>query len=333
MKEPRPRPTPSPALVRAALATNGLLLIAVGLLIDFALAQPFTLGVAQLIIVVLGMGILMLSIIPKNERNSRFFLKVSLPLPFLFLALGLTETASRAVGYDFGRQLEALQNVPIFYRQPREPVGEIYFRRRGPDRWEGDVLADGKRAVAEYDSLGFRNPPNLVDWDVVIVGDSFVEAGYLSYEELFTTQIGDLLGLRVKNLGVSHTGPLTYCFYLSEYGASASTKLAICVFFEGNDIENLDREAEELETFRTTGERPFRNIQKSSSFLKSLSIVGNRTLNKVIRVNPQAIRESAIYNSYFVTQRGEVEVGVDCTPYEGAALTVLQEQRLAQAVD
>ncbi len=40
------------------------------------------------------------------------------------------EGTFRLVGYDWERRLR--DNVPIFYRQPTEPIGDIFFRRPGP---------------------------------------------------------------------------------------------------------------------------------------------------------------------------------------------------------
>jgi hypothetical protein len=39
---------------------------------------------------------------------------------------------------------------------------------------------------AAYDRDGFRNP-DLEDWQVVVIGDSLTEQGYLPEEDLFTS--------------------------------------------------------------------------------------------------------------------------------------------------
>jgi hypothetical protein len=62
-------------------------------------------------------------------------------------------------------------------------------------------------STIRYDGDGFRNPQDLDDWDLVVIGDSIVESGYLPYDALLTTQLGRLLDARVKNGGVSYTGP------------------------------------------------------------------------------------------------------------------------------
>ena len=59
------------------------------------------------------------------------------------------------------------------------------------------------------------------------------------YDQLFTTILGKMLNIRVLNLGVSHTGPLTQLSYLQDYGVSPSTKHVVIVFYEGNDLSDL----------------------------------------------------------------------------------------------
>jgi hypothetical protein len=195
--------------------------------------------------------------------------------PVLALVSGIItvlvlELGFRLADFDFEFKAHAFNTVPIFYRQPIVPVGESFFRRPGPDRWEGNALDvmyrmtggnDGAyRELAPvtvtYDALGFRNPETLRDWDLVVVGDSFTELGFLSYEDLFTTRLGRELGLRVKNLGVSYTGTSTQAFYLREYGKAASTTDSILIFFEGNDFKDLVNEHRRLETARASGAPP-----------------------------------------------------------------------------
>ena len=162
----------------------------------------------------------------------------------------MLEIGFRLADFDFEFKSRAFHRYPVFYRQPIVPVGPGFFRRPGPDRWEGKVLEtryrmiggndgayrDEPRVTITYDEMGFRNPPGLRDWDVVVVGDSFTELGFLPYEDLFTTRLGALLNLRVKNLGVSYTGTFTQAYYLKEWGKSPRTREAVLAFFEGNDL-------------------------------------------------------------------------------------------------
>ena len=115
---------------------------------------------------------------------------------------------------------------------------------------------DAPSVTATYDAEGFRNPDSLTDWEIVVVGDSFTELGFLPYEDLFTTKLASALGLRVKNLGVSYTGTFTQTFYLREYGKAPSTTDAVLVFFEGNDFLDLATEDRRLAQARASGAPP-----------------------------------------------------------------------------
>ncbi len=148
------------------------------------------------------------------------------------------EAGFRIAGYDFSGALAAQEAVPIFYRKPRVSVGDWFFRRDGPASWTGNVLSQGFRNSwpeaptdadpyrngeeigVHYDRDGFRNPDELESWEIAIAGDSFTELGYLAQQDLFSAELARRLQLRVRNLGVSFTGPLTQLFYLERYAAS-----------------------------------------------------------------------------------------------------------------
>jgi hypothetical protein len=124
------------------------------------------------------------------------------------------------------------------------------YRRLGGD---DGVYADAPSVSADYDAAGFRNPASLDDWEIAVVGDSFTELGFLPYDELFTTLLGHELGVRVKNLGVSYTGPASQTYYLHEWGKAASTTDVVLVFFEGNDFSDLASEQRSVDVARASG--------------------------------------------------------------------------------
>lgn len=191
------------------------------------------------------------------DRPVRVLLSWRRKLLFTFLMLVATwllaEVGFRLVGYDFADPRRALEKVPPFYRQPTEPLGEFTYQRPADIRWQGKPLQQQLRNEGfsdtdydhepdrdiSYDGDGFRNPADLADWEIVVVGDSFTELGYLPAEELFTSVLARQLNCTVKNLGVSHTGPLTHLVYLENFGLSNSTRAAVLVFFEGNDLDDL----------------------------------------------------------------------------------------------
>lgn len=290
---PVDQPNPIPLAPRRATAILRAFMIAIGLVvmltshaIEWLGIGESGFGVAQQVMVLVGAvyavwGLLL----PRLPVAS---VGLSIMAIMIFLSACVAEVAGHASGYDFNFASRAWQSTPIYYRQPIEPVGDVYFRRPGPDVWRGTVLTammqkinatetdaypDEVPLVVHYDKLGFRNPDDLDDWKLVFVGDSFTEIGYLSHEQLVSTQVGRLLGQPVKNLGVSYTGTLTHNCYLREFGKSPSTTDAFLCFFEGNDIDDMLLEGQRLEAFRTKGVRSRRELSKyqESSFLRAVS--------------------------------------------------------------
>jgi len=237
---------------------------------------------------------------PSRRRSASTRRRAAGPLIALVtivLTVVALEVGFRLADFDFEFKARAFARLPIFCRQPVVPVGPAFFRRPGPDRWQGQVLRmcdqltgaaddayrDEPAVTVTYDREGFRNPPELSDWDVVVTGDSFTELGYLPYEDLFTSRLADLRNVRVKNLGVSYTGTITQTSYLREYGKAPSTTDAIVVFFEGNDLLDIVVEHLALEGSRRGETRPvprsrLETLPKQSSLLKAAYrlLVGER---------------------------------------------------------
>jgi hypothetical protein len=252
-------------------------------------------------------------------------------------AIVTMEVACRWVGIDFDHQEQAFSRLPIYFRKPVIPVGKAFFRRPGPDQWYGKVLTSRLRdegfeeqipgeqdLLIRYDGQGFRNPADLTDWDVVMAGDSFTELGYLPYEDLITTQVGEALGLRVKNLGVGWTGTLTQTCYLEQYGKAPSARHAFLVFFEGNDLVDLLREEGQLaEVQRGLQPKPMlETLTKQPSFIKAVY----RTLLR------RRGKPASPWNARFVYGETAVPLRVSYTPPGSSTMSPGQKAMLASAV-
>jgi hypothetical protein len=266
------------------------------------------------------------------------------------------EAVFRIVGFDFEFKAHAFNTVPIFYRQPIVPVGPAFFRRPGPDRWEGNVLdvmyrmgggkdgayRDAERAVVTYDELGFRNPEDLRDWEIVVTGDSFTELGFLPWEELFTTRLGEELGVRVKNLGVSYTGTFTQTYFVEQYGKAPAAKEAMLVFFEGNDFIDIVDEHQRLEAARASGAPPkaplqlptrLENLPKQSSFLVALYrfVTGRRPVEPV--GSHPFVKNAGEFNAYFLSEGGRQPLTVEfMMPPAAADLPALERSVAKEAI-
>jgi hypothetical protein len=198
------------------------------------------------------------------------------------------EIGGRLIGYDFNHSAERIRALPPSLRIATVPVGEAYFRKPGPANWRGRYqtalfeemgyrgqrpsLEDDPEVIHEYDDLGFRNPRDLIDWEIVIAGDSFTELPTVSHEDLFTVRLGKALGVRVKNLGASMTGTLAQTCYLQEFGKAASTRHALVVFYEGNDLDDLVGGTKGLWQARRGNreDRSLEELPRQTSFLKAI---------------------------------------------------------------
>lgn len=257
----------------------GVLLLAFVVLLDPILGHLMRLGRAQALALLPGLALIVVGSVPRLRSIRRRSTNLCVSVISILALVGVGEGVCRIAGVDFAREESRWREMPPFNRQPIVPAGEVFFRRPGPQTWTGQVLGTAARLsgfdtdaydaepvqTVAYDSLGFRNPDGMDDWDLVIAGDSFTESGYLPPAELFTTLVGESTGLRTLNLGVGYTGPLTQLHYLRSYGLSGSTRIAIIVFFEGNDLDDLGREYARLIRWQTTGVREYRRFHAQPS--------------------------------------------------------------------
>ncbi len=243
---------------------------------------------------------------PRLARPSASF---CLFVTFTVLALAAGEIAFRTVGYDFRRTAATLRKLAPFYRKPTVPTGTVYFRRPGPETWTGRVIAsyfeylhvrpnpytNEVPITVAYDEHGFRNETQSGDWDIAVAGDSCTELGHLPFGRLFTSLLADRTGLRVHNLGVSFTGPLTQLSYLADYGLAPSTRDTLIVFFEGNDLEDIGREYKALQDYLTKGRRYPPGRRKQTSMLRALCEFRSARSEPApaMQLNPTACFQSA----------------------------------------
>jgi len=305
----------------------GSVLMLVSVLADYIRGFSFYLGPVQSAILVVGLVIILIGFIAQTGSVARTSANLCLFILSIIIIFSLLEGFFRLVAFDFAREEEAWRKIPPYYRKPILPTGEAFFRRPGPEQWTGQVLntrleqlnispnpyRDEPVIRVKYDKLGFRNEDGLSDWEVAVAGDSFTELGYLAYDQLFTTILGKIMNVRVLNLGTSYTGPLTQLSYLQDYGISPSTKYAIIVFFEGNDLDDLRREYAALVRYRGTGQREYREFKKQTSMLRALF-----RLRYTLR--PQKTPHDPV-TAYFKSAHGDIPITLDYPPQNKAQIS------------
>jgi len=296
-------------------AFSGGILVFVGLLAFIASDLPSGWEVGARVFLGVGSMLLLFGALDPSNRWANVSRRLCLAVATATVTVGIVEVAGRVARFDFGRQEAAQRRTPPFFRAPRQPVPPVFYRRAGPESWTGSVLKTGvalsgtdstpfrdeAAITVEYDELGFRNEMPLRDWEVAISGDSFVELGFLPFDQLFTTRVSALTGLRTLNLGVSHTGPLTQLRYLELYGLSPVTRTVAIVFFEGNDLNDLAYENQALQRYEATGVRDFREPQRQTSFLRAIATALARSGRRVEPTPPRV-------NAQLTTSAGEVPI-------------------------
>ncbi|MBX7208936.1 MAG: hypothetical protein K1X78_11520 [Verrucomicrobiaceae bacterium] len=257
--------------------------------------------------------------------------------------LGVVEIACRLGGVNFAvmtGERERFERFPVCFRMPTQPLPEVFFARPGPQAWTGRVLntmlenlksidvayPDEPEITVRYDKDGFRNPDDLVDWDIAVAGDSFTEAGYLPEEQMFTSVLAAKSGRRVKHLGVSYTGNFTQTAYLRRFGKSASTRQAVIAFFEGNDIEDDVRELRDLQRFRSAGVRPVREMGRETSFLRTLYLM-TKNMSQ-LRITPRSYA-----TAHWAGVGGSTPVSIYEAPPSPETLTAGQREAVCAALD
>jgi hypothetical protein len=95
---------------------------------------------------------------------------------------------------------------------------------------------------------------------VVALGDSMVEGPLVSASDLLTTRLSRLLQMEVANLGQSNYGPQQELAVLRRYGLHLHPKIVLWFFYEGNDLEDVDR----YERFQTSWDE---SLQEGRRFI------------------------------------------------------------------
>ena len=267
------------------LGVAGMLLLAAGLIRGLLPADD-ALGPLAFGFLEAGLFSLLPALVALLGLRPRVLAGLGLAIALLLPMAMLSEITFRWVGWDFRAQESAWRRLPPFTREARTPTGTVFFRRDGPEAWTGAVLRaslelrgqavpsvyrNEPTLVVRYDAQGFRNEAGWTDWEVAVAGDSFTELGFLPSEALFTTLLGRGLECRVRNLGVSGTGPYTQLHYLREYGGAPSLRQVLIVFFEGNDLEDMDLELAAMNRWESARERPRRDVVPQSSLLVALA--------------------------------------------------------------
>ena len=90
---------------------------------------------------------------------------------------------------------------------------------------------------ASYTNSGFRTNSSQPPFDMVVIGDSYIEFGE-SDDSTLSELLKQELGLSTLNLGRGWYGPPQYLEVFKRYGIGTTAHYAILAFFSGNDAED-----------------------------------------------------------------------------------------------
>lgn len=168
------------------------------------------------------------------------------------LTIALVELVVIFTPLDFRPLFGTLDDVP--WKNPVNRLDpELLHVRRANLKLEGKIIGGDisqYRSGIEkqsyeynvtYDQNGFRNPSNRSHADIVVVGDSFVEAPTIPDAALATTILSNSVSQSVQNLGQSWYGPQQMHIALKRFGENLSPKEVVWVFYGGNDLFDFRR--------------------------------------------------------------------------------------------
>ena len=103
----------------------------------------------------------------------------------------------------------------------------------------------GQHGIYKSDRYGFNNPDS--QWDLpkiewLLTGDSYTEGFSVQQGEDIAGQIRSITKSSVINIGIASNGPLLELAALKEYGPSLHPKRVLWIYFEGNDLSELEGE-------------------------------------------------------------------------------------------
>jgi len=125
-----------------------------------------------------------------------------------------------------------------------DPENKIHFLAGVSNSQTIDCNENGYFSIYKSDRFGFNNPDD--QWDkkklsFLLLGDSFTHGSCVNRPKDIASILRRLSKDSVLNLGYKANGPLSMLATLKEY-FPANTKNIIWLYYEGNDLEDLNKE-------------------------------------------------------------------------------------------
>jgi len=125
------------------------------------------------------------------------------------------------------------------------------------------VKSDPIHFMIQTDRFGLRNPPGNEDPEVLLLGDSILQAGLIPVERTVTEKLEAALGVSVMNISEPAYCPQEELIRLETTGIDVQGKIVIQFIFEGNDLGGS-------RTWRMWRQRRFQSEWPYSGLMKNL---------------------------------------------------------------
>ena len=159
---------------------------------------------------------------------------------------GITVDMRTPLNVIFDLRRAGVQAVPTFSPSVQTVPSGPLFPLSAISR-KLTVLCNHSGSYATYisDEHGFNNPTGLwrhrLPFDIAIFGDSFAQGFCVDQDKDFSSYVRHKFPA-TANLGMSGTGPLAQLATMREYLPFLKPRLVLWLYYEGNDLDDLDRE-------------------------------------------------------------------------------------------
>ena len=178
-------------------------------------------------------------------RIPSWLIKISLSLlSFLLMSFFLFASLEAFPGLVRRLHLTSVHYFALKERYVTDP--DLIFRLR-PNYSYRTYFAGDMRGLfvkkapllytAAFDGEGFRNKGKTGDADIVLLGDSFIQAG-VNEEDTLAARLQRKTGKTVLNYGMEWYGPPQYLQVLRKFALARKPKIAVFCLFEGNDLRD-----------------------------------------------------------------------------------------------
>lgn len=224
-----------------------------------------------LIVVATGLflGTLAVAITPSPKRR-----QIGFRLLAVFLGTVLPLFVWEAFAYVL--PVRHPMDNPWYCATDLQADGDVPYTRPTHFSWRGVSRGDiafrldvndpyAKPVTFQTDHEGFRNSRDLQQAEVVFLGDSFTEAGYLAEDETFVQRVGRELNCEVRNLGRNGFSPPSEKAVLEKYGWKCQPRIVVWQLTEDNDLND----AALMQSWIDAGRPSFFETQERQSHVRA----------------------------------------------------------------